>query len=300
MKIKPIYWELLLEIKEIYKTIDCNIHSIMINDEFKALKSIETVLSSNAIGIIHFHSNKYRSGEFYSIAYLDIFPKKLKKIFSLYLDYILVNRNAKIPFTCVHIAQTIDGKIATPTGKSKWIGNEENLIHAHRIRALVDAILIGGNTFRIDKPKLTVRLVKGKNPVKIILANSKLCLENLSAGKTYLMSNTFLDYDQLPDETETLIIENKDCWIDSKILLRELKEKNIHSILIEGGAQTIRKFIEEKTLSRIEFHIAPMVFGSGLNGIELEEIDELESALFLKNPKHFKVGDAIMTVSNLY
>jgi diaminohydroxyphosphoribosylaminopyrimidine deaminase / 5-amino-6-(5-phosphoribosylamino)uracil reductase len=300
MKIKSIYWELLLEIKEIYKTIDCNLHSLVITNEFKALKSFETDLSSKAIAIIHFHPNKFSANEFYSIVYLDIFPKKLKKIFSLYLDYILINKNAKIPFTCVHIAQTVDGKIATPTGKSKWIGNEENLIHAHRIRALVDAILIGGNTFRVDKPKLNVRLVNGKNPVKIILANSKLALETLSAGKTYLMSNTILDYDELPEETETLIIENQDCWINSETLLKELKEKNIHSILIEGGAQTIRKFIEEKTLSRIEFHIAPIIFGSGLNGIELEEIDELESALFLKNPKHFKVGNAIMMVSNLY
>ena len=299
MKIKPIYWELLLEIKEIYKFLDCSIESILITKEFKAIKSFESNLPLNNIAIIRFYPKKKSSIEFYNVAFADVFPKKLKKILSLYLDYILVNKSAEIPFTCVHIAQTIDGKIATPTGKSKWIGNEDNLIHAHRIRALVDAVLIGGNTFRIDKPKLNVRLVKGENPVKIIIANSKLSLETLSAGKTFLMSNTLLDYDELPKETETMIIENENCWIDSKTLLKELKEKDIHSILIEGGTQTIRKFIEEKTLSRIEFHIAPMLFGSGLNGIELEEIDDLESAIYLKNPKHFKIGNAIMTVSNL-
>lgn len=297
MKIKSIYWELLLEIKELYKTVDCNSESIVITTKLKALKSTTMILPLESIALIRFNPNAITN--FYEVAFSDIFPKKLKKIFLLYLGYFIINRNTEIPFTCVHIAQTIDGKIATPTGKSKWIGNQENLIHAHRIRALVDAILIGGNTFRIDKPQLDVRLVKGKNPIKVIIANSPLDLETLSSGKTFLLSNTHLNYEELPKETEIIVIKDEIGWIDSKKLLQELKKKQIHSVLIEGGSQTIRKFIEEKTLSRIEFHIAPLLFGSGLNGIELEEIDKLESAIHLKNPNYFKIGNAMMTVSNL-
>jgi diaminohydroxyphosphoribosylaminopyrimidine deaminase / 5-amino-6-(5-phosphoribosylamino)uracil reductase len=297
MKIKSIYWELLLEIKELYKTVDCNSESIVITTKLKALKSTTMILPLESIALIRFNPNAITN--FYEVAFSDIFPKKLKKIFLLYLGYFIINRNTEIPFTCVHIAQTIDGKIATPTGKSKWIGNQENLIHAHRIRALVDAILIGGNTFRIDKPQLDVRLVKGENPIKVIIANSPLELETLSSGKTYLLSNTHLNYEELPKETEIIVIKDELGWIDSKKLLQELKKKQIHSVLIEGGSQTIRKFIEEKTLSRIEFHIAPLLFGSGLNGIELEEIDKLESAIHLKNPNYFKIGNAMMTVSNL-
>lgn len=297
MKIKSIYWELLLEIKELYKTVDCNSESIVITTKLKALKSTTMVLPLESIALIRFNPNAITN--FYEVAFSDIFPKKLKKIFLLYLGYFIINRNTEIPFTCVHIAQTIDGKIATPTGKSKWIGNQENLIHAHRIRALVDAILIGGNTFRIDKPQLDVRLVKGENPIKVIIANSPLELETLSSGKTFLLSNTHLNYEELPKETEIIVIKDEVGWIDSKKLLQELKKKQIHSVLIEGGSQTIRKFIEEKTLSRIEFHIAPLLFGSGLNGIELEEIDKLESAIHLKNPNYFKIGNAMMTVSNL-
>jgi diaminohydroxyphosphoribosylaminopyrimidine deaminase / 5-amino-6-(5-phosphoribosylamino)uracil reductase len=297
MKIKSIYWELLLEIKELYKTVDCNSESIVITTKLKALKSTTMILPLESIALIRFNPNAITN--FYEVAFSDIFPKKLKKIFLLYLGYFIINRNTEIPFTCVHIAQTIDGKIATPTGKSKWIGNQENLIHAHRIRALVDAILIGGNTFRIDKPQLDVRLVKGENPIKVIIANSPLELETLSSGKTYLLSNTHLNYEELPKETEIIVIKDELGWIDSKKLLQELKKKQIHSVLIEGGSQTIRKFIEEKTQSRIEFHIAPLLFGSGLNGIELEEIDKLESAIHLKNPNYFKIGNAMMTVSNL-
>lgn len=299
MKIKAIYWELLLEIKAIYKTIDCNRESILISPELKAHKSLSTSLPLNSIAIILFNPSLLHANEFYEIGFADVFPKKVKKIFSLYLGYFIVNRAAEIPFTCVHIAQTIDGKIATPTGKSKWIGNQENLIHSHRIRALVDAILIGGNTFRIDKPLLNVRLVKGEDPIKVIVANSTLALETLSVGKTLLMSTTDLDYCELPEETEVIVVKNEAGWIDSKNLLMELKKKGIHSVLIEGGSQTIRKFIEENTLSRIEFHIAPLLFGSGLNGIELEEINELSGAIHLKNPTYYKIGNAMMTVSNL-
>lgn len=299
MKIKSIYWELLLEIKETYKTVDCDVESILISRELKAQKSFSKTLLSDSIVLIRFNNAHVNSDEFYDVVFANFFPRKLKKIFSLYLGYFLVNKESEIPFTCVHIAQTIDGKIATPTGESKWIGNQENLIHSHRIRALVDAVLVGGNTFRIDKPQLNVRFVKGENPVKVIVANSKLALESLSSGKTFLMSNTKLEYDKLPIQTEVIIVKNEKGWIDSKKLLKELKERQIHSVLIEGGSQTIRKFIEQNTISRIEFHIAPMIFGSGLNGIELDDMNEITNAIQLKNPTYYKIGNAMMTVSNL-
>jgi len=81
-------------------------------------------------------------------------------------------------------------------------------------------------------------------------------------------------------------------------LLKILKKKGIHSILLEGGAQTIRKFIEEDMVSRYEFHLAPMLFGSGKSGIELNEIAELNQAIQLQNPTYYKMGNAIMIVSN--
>lgn len=298
MKIKSIHWKLLLSIKEIYKSFNPLVDSITVSSSFTAIKSNLTVLPNDSMALVRFSLNN-NNLPFFEIAYAEIAPKKLKKIFSLYLGYILVNKSAKTPFTCAHFAQTIDGKIATITGKSKWIGNQENLVHSHRIRALVDAILIGGNTYRIDKPKLNVRLVSGSNPVKIIIANSKLDLANLSEGRTYIFSNNDLVYENLPHETEVINLNNTTGFISSKILLEYLKQKGIHSILIEGGARTIREFIEEKMLSRIEFHSAPMIFGSGKNSIELDEIQELDQAILLKKPMYFKIGNAIMTVSNL-
>ncbi len=299
MKIKTRYWELLLQIKEVYATINPEFDTIIISNTFTAEKSKKTILPNDCNALIRFNPNEIQILDFYQVEYSSSISKKIKKIFSLYLGYILVNKNTEIPYTCVHFAQTLDGKIATVTGKSKWIGNPENLVHAHRIRALVDAVLIGGNTFRLDKPRLDVRLVKGKNPIKVIISNSKIELENLYEGKTFLLSNNNLIYENLPNETEVIAVNNVENTISSKELLKILKQKEIHSILIEGGAQTIRNFIEEQMVSRIEFHIAPMFFGSGKNSIELEEIQELDQAILLKKPQYFKMGNAIMTVSNL-
>ncbi len=299
MKVKSTYWELLLKLKSVYSTVNTDSQSIIITEELEIIISELFILPTDGLLIIRFNSKITNNKDFFEIAYSDSIRKNVKKIFELYLPYIIVNKNAEVPFSFVHIAQTIDGKIATASGKSKWIGNQENLVHAHRIRALVDAILVGANTFKLDKPRLDVRHVKGDNPIKIIIANSKLDLDCLSIGETILFSNNEIEYQSLPENTEAICIEQDGNTIITTDLLKVLKQKGIHSLLIEGGSQTIRKFIEDKSIDRIEFHIAPMIFGSGKSGIELSAIDNLEEGIHLQNPITFKMGNALMLVSNL-
>jgi diaminohydroxyphosphoribosylaminopyrimidine deaminase/5-amino-6-(5-phosphoribosylamino)uracil reductase len=299
MKVKSTYWELLLKLKSVYSTVNTTSQSIIITEELEIIISELFILPTDGLLIIRFNSKITNNKDFFEIAYSDSIRKNVKKIFELYLPYIIVNKNAEVPFSFVHIAQTIDGKIATASGKSKWIGNQENLVHAHRIRALVDAILVGANTFKLDKPRLDVRHVKGDNPIKIIIANSKLDLDCLSIGETIIFSNNEIEYQSLPENTESICIEQDGNSIITTDLLKVLKQKGIHSLLIEGGSQTIRKFIEDKSIDRIEFHIAPMIFGSGKSGIELSEIDNLEEGIHLQNPITFKMGNALMIVSNL-
>jgi diaminohydroxyphosphoribosylaminopyrimidine deaminase/5-amino-6-(5-phosphoribosylamino)uracil reductase len=299
MKVKPTYWELLLKLKSVYNTVNTASQSIIITEELEIIISELFILPKDGLVIIRFNSKATDNKEFFEIGFSDSIRKSMKKMFELYLPYIIINSKAETPFSFVHIAQTIDGKIATPTGKSKWIGNQENLVHAHRIRALVDAILVGANTFKLDKPQLDVRHVKGDNPIKIIIANSKLDLDCLSIGETILFSTNEIEYQSLPENTESICIEQEGNSIITTDLLKVLKQKGIHSLLIEGGSQTIRKFIEDKSIDRIEFHIAPMIFGSGKSGIELAEIDNLEEGIHLQNPTTFKMGNALMIVSNL-
>lgn len=299
MKVKATYWKVLLQLKSVYKTVNPDTQAIVITNDLEVVVSKKTILSVNDLLVISFNFQNTSNKNFYQLGFNSSVSKKVRRLFELYLPYIIVNKYAEVPFSFVHIAQTIDGKIATPTGKSKWIGNEENLVHAHRTRALVDAILVGANTFKLDKPRLDVRHVNGENPIKIIVSNSKLELDCLSEGKTYLCSNCEIKYDALPNDVESFCIEKKGNLIDTEVLLKILKQKGIHSLLIEGGSQTIRKFIEDKTLDRIEFHIAPMVFGSGKNGIQLAEIDTLDEAIALHNPTTFKMGNAMMMVANV-
>jgi len=91
-----------------------------------------------------------------------------------YLPYCFLSLKAKRlkrAISTTHFAQTLDAKIATNTGDSKWIGNDENLIHAHRMRALCDGVLVGRRTVEADEPKLNVRHVCGQDPVRIVLGN---------------------------------------------------------------------------------------------------------------------------------
>ncbi|NJK98835.1 MAG: hypothetical protein HC905_31475 [Bacteroidales bacterium] len=108
------------------------------------------------------------------------------KFINTYLPYCfstLKSHKLKRTYGISHYAQSLDGKIATVDGKSKWISDQENLNHSHRMRAMCDSILIGINTLRNDKPRLDVRHVKGNNPVKVVIGNSSASFSSLMLGK---------------------------------------------------------------------------------------------------------------------
>jgi riboflavin-specific deaminase-like protein len=200
-------------------------------------------------------------------------------------------------FIIVHMAQTIDGKICTCLGKSKWIGNEENLTHAHRLRAMVDGVLVGGKTVAKDLPRLNVRHVKGENPSRLLLTNS------------------FNEWDKLPvvENAKTILIRSKDVTFSSAhpviddvleydvsdedklhYILKELKKRGIHSILVEGGPSTVGSFLSAGLVDWLQLHIAPIVFGSGKSCISMNEIEEVNEGYQIKNMFHTSMGDAFM------
>jgi riboflavin-specific deaminase-like protein len=200
-------------------------------------------------------------------------------------------------FVIVHMAQTIDGKICTCLGKSKWIGNEENLTHAHRLRALVDGVLVGGKTVAKDFPRLNVRHVKGKNPARLLLTNS------------------FNEWEKLPfvENSKTILIRAKDVTLSSDhpviddvlqydisnevklhYILKELNKRGIQSILVEGGPTTVGSFLSAGLVDWLQLHVAPIVFGSGKSCISMNEIEEVNEGYQIKNLFHTSMGDALM------
>ena len=141
-------------------------------------------------------------------------------------------------FVLVHMAQTLDGMVSTTTGDSKWIGNEENLKHAHRVRALVDGVVVGGNTAKLDSPSLNVRQVSGDDPVRIILSDSFSEFDDLpyiDGMRTILLRtsrNNSVPADR--DDIEVIQCGKTSGGIDIDQALAELRRAGVHSILVEG------------------------------------------------------------------
>lgn len=206
-------------------------------------------------------------------------------------------------FVLVHMAQSLDGRVSTVAGHSQWIGNEDNLQHAHRLRALVDGVLVGGNTAIQDKPRLNVRRVSGDNPTRILLSDSAsalAALPHVPGVRTLVLRSHECDPAAADkDGVEVLPCTRRDGTIDVPELLTRLREVGIHSILVEGGPRTFRAFHEAHAVDWLQLHVAPVLFGSGRPVLELPEITTVDDAVALKNPVYTVMGNAFMVTAEL-
>ena len=193
-------------------------------------------------------------------------------LFKLYLPIIF---NKEKTYLLGHLAQTLDGFIATQTGESKYISSEENLFHIHALRAISDIIIVGYNTVRLDNPLLTTRLVKGKNPMRIILdKNNKLDkkygYDNKDGNGYKIISDKLRSSDhnifQLP------IINNQ---FDEKDIISLMTKLNKKIIFIEGGGKTISSFYEKNLLHKLHLCISPIILGQGISSFVVPKKESL-------------------------
>ncbi|WP_089934234.1 RibD family protein [Candidatus Entotheonella palauensis] len=229
-------------------------------------------------------------------------PQELHYMIRVYAPYCFASMYAKRwqrAFAVSHFAQSLDGRIATESGDAKWIGNDANLIHAHRMRALCDGILIGAKTLARDKPQLTVRHVPGSNPTRIVLGSAFDALDHLkqvSAAPICLISP------QAPvpqDGVETVHLKCDNGLMSSTGILAELYQRNIHSVYIEGGAKTTSHFLREGALDVVQLHIAPMIFGSGLSAFAMPQIQYASESLRFASHTYVPVDNDMMFVGTL-
>jgi diaminohydroxyphosphoribosylaminopyrimidine deaminase / 5-amino-6-(5-phosphoribosylamino)uracil reductase len=209
------------------------------------------------------------------------------------------------PFITLKYAQTLDGRIATATGHSHWISSPPSLRLAHKLRATHDAILVGAGTVLMDDPELTVRLVKGKNPLRIVL-DSSLCipltakiLKNQDLARTLVVASP----DAPPEKYEALhemdidtlsVDETADGRINLRKLLRALGGKNIASVLIEGGATVITSILKEKLADRLIVVVAPKIIGKGIEAVGDLDIQSIDEAIRFSRCRTMKKGDDII------
>lgn len=215
----------------------------------------------------------------------------------LYLPYCFLGITAneqKKTQVVAHFAQTLDGKIATTTGVSKWIGNQENLIHAHRMRALCDSVLVGKGTLRMDDPQLTVRHVNGDNPIRIILGKAFEEFEsrmNPKDGEIWVIGKSCC---RLPKGFTFIPIEAYNESISETELLKKLFSLGVKTTYLEGGPATTSRFLKSGNINILQLHLAPIIFGSGISAIELPRINQLEESVHFSTFKFTPIGNAIM------
>lgn len=226
-----------------------------------------------------------------------------RKINEDFFHYITMKK----PFVTLKTAMTIDGKIATSTGESKWITSEEARRDVHRYRHLHDAILVGVGTVLKDNPKLTTRLPEGgKHPIRIILDSGlKTPLDAYviqdNSAPTWIVANRSADEEkkQQFERFEHVKLIEMDDAKNLHELMDILGRHEITSLFVEGGSQVNNSFLRAKLIDRFIVYIAPKVFGGSdaPTSFEGKGIERLKDALELKIESIETVGNDLKIVA---
>ncbi len=210
----------------------------------------------------------------------------------------LVPAGTKDDMTIVgQLGQTLDGRIATITGHSRYVNGPASLTHLHQLRACVDAVLVGVGTALADDPQLNVRLTKGRDPARIVLdpgarlaPTAKVWHED-GARRMWLVSNT--PTSPIPSGVEVIVLNTPTGHIDPKDILRVLHARGLVRVLIEGGAETVSRFMRAGCLDRLHLLVAPIIMGSGRPAFNLPAIQTMDEATRL-HTKAYTLEDEVI------
>jgi len=235
-----------------------------------------------------------------------VMEEEAKKLNEAFIKFITTHK----PFVILKSAMSLDGKIATAAGESKYISGKASRQYVHVMRVYIDAILTGINTIKKDNPMLTVRDIGTKkiakrNPKKIILDPmaeiplSSNVLKN-EPEKTMVVVSSKAPKKKLDKIRATgavvIRIRTKGGHIDLKRLMVELGEDNLMSVMIESGGNLAASALESKIIDKVVFFLAPSIIGGreALTAVEGRGIKYLSQALKLKNIEIKKIGEDIL------
>jgi diaminohydroxyphosphoribosylaminopyrimidine deaminase / 5-amino-6-(5-phosphoribosylamino)uracil reductase len=205
-----------------------------------------------------------------------------RRLIELYLP---LCRDCPERFVVAHLGQSLDGRIATVDGSSRWVTGPEDVAHNHRMRALFDAVVVGAETVRHDDPQLTVRLVQGRNPTRVVLDPGRrlkashrmftdgaaptlvLCADKLAGRKSRL------------GQAEVIGAGADAGRLRPAAVLDLLARRGLRRVFVEGGGITVSRFLAAGCLHRLQITIAPLIIGSGRPSISLPKVGRLSESL---------------------
>jgi riboflavin-specific deaminase-like protein len=195
------------------------------------------------------------------------------------------------------IGQSLDGRIATESGHSHYINGPAGLNHLHRLRALVDAVVVGVGTALGDDPQLTVRRVAGPHPARVVIDPAGRLTPGarlLAADGAHRLVLTATEVrPQLPPGVEIVQLAGSERRIEPTAILKALSERGFRRVLIEGGADTVSRFLAARCLDRLHVVVAPIILGSGRSGLNLSPIERADQAMRAPTQVH-QLGEEVL------
>jgi len=184
-------------------------------------------------------------------------------------------------FVVAQLGQSLDGRIATATGRSHYINGPESIRHLHRLRALADAVVVGIGTVLADDPQLTVRQVDGPSPARVVIdPNGRLPSDARVLATDGRPIYVLQGCDRArPAGVTPINVAPRDGRLDPVDIVDALAARGFRRVLVEGGAGTVSSFLSAGAINRLHVCVAPIMIGSGPVGITLPPIDHLDGAV---------------------
>ena len=221
-----------------------------------------------------------------------ILDSYITQLFNIFLPIIFNTKHN--PYLIGHLAQTLDGYIATESGESKYISSQDNIKHIHMLRAISDVIIVGANTVRLDNPKLTTRLVEGKSPMRITLDKKNILKDGYDVF-TNKDNNSFKIIDEKIKSKNSNIFQLRviNNAFQEEDIITLINKLNKRIVFIEGGGTTISRFYESGKLDRLHLCICPIILGKGRSSFLTKKESKLEN-IFEHSIAHYKMGEDVL------
>jgi diaminohydroxyphosphoribosylaminopyrimidine deaminase/5-amino-6-(5-phosphoribosylamino)uracil reductase len=228
-----------------------------------------------------------------------------RRLLSGYLTYVTMRR----PLVVLKLAASLDGRIATATGASRWITGAQARRRSHEMRDRLDAVMVGAGTVRADDPRLTCRIPGGRDPIRIVLDGRLSISPRSRVLRVGSQAPTWIFAAQDASERRAATLARGGAevirlrgrgTVHLPSVLRELWLRGVTSVLVEGGATLAAAALRARLVDRVVLFLAPMIIGGdGVPAVAALGTKRVAGAVQLRNVKFDRIGDDLVIEASL-